>query len=127
MTKSLIYPELRRLVEALIKARAEAEKLGLFLYDREPLTCPKCGLREDVTFEGYLLVTRPGARERDTGLRFEANEKTLRARCPACKTRFGWEEPDFEDLAGTPGKAVSAARRPAKRVGKRRAGRNHVI
>ena len=58
-----------KLVRELKSLKAAARKLGLFAEDRELLTCPRCGLQEDVDIRGMLLVTAPGNRHCDTGLR----------------------------------------------------------
>lgn len=81
--------EIILLVRRLKKLQAAARKLGLFAEDRELLTCPRCRLQEDVAIEGRLLVTLPGNRRCDTGLRFT---QVLRRgdwwRCPHCKSVF---------------------------------------
>lgn len=81
--------DLIRSILKLEKVKKEARKLGLFVDDRELLTCPKCRLQEDVTIEGLLIVvlsSRPGE---DTGLRFsKADSKGIKYCCPACKTKF---------------------------------------
>ncbi|MEK7722366.1 MAG: hypothetical protein AAB359_08255 [Elusimicrobiota bacterium] len=42
-----------------------------------------CGLEEDVTTEGRLIVCR-GAEGVDTGLRFPEPDKRGKTKCPAC-------------------------------------------
>lgn len=75
------------LLRKLKKALAEARRLGLFVEDRELLACPRCGLQEDVAIDGRLLVTVPGNRKCDTGLRFTRVEKQGNWwRCPHCKS-----------------------------------------
>jgi hypothetical protein len=78
----IVAPELRALAAQLVSVREQARAAGLFTDDRELLTCPGCGLMEDVAFGGQLLTCRAigGA---DTGLRFGA-EKSGHFRCPAC-------------------------------------------
>lgn len=83
------FKSLIPLFEQLHEAQKRAQKLGIFIGDRELLTCPDCGLQEDVAFSGMLQVTRPPHLGEDTGLRF----KTVRRRpdlwsCPACKREF---------------------------------------
>lgn len=81
--------EIIELVRRLKKLQAAARKLGLFAEDRELLTCPRCRLQEDVAIDGRLLVTLPGNRRCDTGLRFT---QVLRRgdwwRCPHCRSVF---------------------------------------
>jgi hypothetical protein len=60
-----------------------ARELGLFTNDRELLECAKCGLLEDVSFEGRLLTCWPESLGQDTGLRFE-KMPNHRFRCPSC-------------------------------------------
>jgi hypothetical protein len=80
------------LARQLAETQGRARKLGLFVNDREVLSCPKCGLEEDAAAGGMLIVSRRGARYTDTGLRFKVNFRTRRATCPACTTRFEWDE-----------------------------------
>lgn len=60
-----------------------AEQEGLFLHHRELLEC-SCGLEEDVTMEGRLIVCRRQAEGVDTALRFPEPDKRGKSRCPAC-------------------------------------------
>ena len=80
-------PRLIALVRRLKKIQAAARKLGLFVEDRELLTCPRCGLQEDIAIDGRLLVTVSADRHCDTGLRFT---RVMRRgdwwRCPNCKS-----------------------------------------
>lgn len=94
MKKTYKIPaELRRLVLKIQKVKKQAERLGVFTCDRELLRCPKCRLEEDVAGgTGLLFVTRPSNREKDTGLRFDVNRKTRRAKCPDCNRIFAWKE-----------------------------------
>lgn len=79
--------ELISLARKLKKAQAAARKLGLFVEDRELLTCPRCGLQEDVAVDGRLLVTGSGNRRCDTGLRFtQVMKRGGWWRCPSCKS-----------------------------------------
>jgi predicted RNA-binding Zn-ribbon protein involved in translation (DUF1610 family) len=75
-------------VRELERVRQQAKALGIFTDDRELLECPKCGLIEDVTFEG-LLVTYPKNNKemRDCGLRFRSVDETS-FECPSCGTRI---------------------------------------
>jgi hypothetical protein len=70
----------------LVKVQEEARKLGIFVGDRELLTCPKCGLMEDVLADGRLVTCHEGGGT-DTGLRFAAHPCTEdRFVCPQCGT-----------------------------------------
>jgi hypothetical protein len=62
----------------------QARALGLFPNDRELLTCPNCGLAEDVLASGQL-ITNYGPGEPDTGLRFpEPKSNNDPFICPGC-------------------------------------------
>ena len=74
---------LRALAAQVVALQAKARALGLFVDDRELLTCLKCGLQEDVTFSGLLITSRSDAVGEDTELRFEELTQG-RFRCPAC-------------------------------------------
>lgn len=74
---------IRPIAKQLVALQAKARALGVFVDDRELLECPKCGLQEDVTFEGRLITCRPPALGMDTGLRFKEISKN-RFRCPTC-------------------------------------------
>lgn len=79
--------EIIELVRRLKKLQAEARHLGLFAEDRELLSCPNCGLEEDVAIDGRLLVTAEGNRRCDTGLRFaRVTKRGGWWRCPNCKS-----------------------------------------
>ena len=84
------------LVGQLRKIQAVARKLGLFAEDRELLTCHHCGLQEDIAIDGRLLVTVPGSRRCDTGLRFaRVMRRSDWWRCPKCKSALKEPAPDF--------------------------------
>ena|SRR3990172_2289624 len=90
------FHEIRALVRELTKVQERARKLGLFCNDRELLSCSRCGLEEDVTCEGFLIVAKiisPGV---DINVRFSAvdEEKGL-YRCPGCGKEVAVPEPDF--------------------------------
>ena len=75
-----IEPLARHLEDLQRQGRA----LGLFVDDRDLLTCPKCGLTEDVLIGGQL-VTFSGADGPDTGLRFvEPTSDDGPFTCPRC-------------------------------------------
>jgi len=77
-------PEIFALGRQLSAIKAQVVAAGGFAGDREPHTCPKCGLQEDVLCGGLLVTYWPHrANPTDTGLRFtEANHDQLI--CPAC-------------------------------------------
>ena len=85
--KSTISPELRELAGRLQTLQKRARELGVFDNSRELLTCPKCGLSEDVTIEGLLLVSKPQYQWVDTGLRFK-ELRGGRFKCPVCRVAF---------------------------------------
>ena len=58
------------LVRRLRDVQTSAREHGIFIADREPVTCPRCGLLEDVLVDGRLITCRPDSFGRDTGLRF---------------------------------------------------------
>ena len=63
---------------------AQAKALGIFTADRELLECPKCGLLEDVAFDGTLMTYRENeAALIDTGLRFNESDPG-KFICPSC-------------------------------------------
>ncbi len=75
-----------RLAEELTHIKKQAVQLGMFTNDRELLECPKCGLMEDVTHDGFLITYQEAcANAKDSGLRFEEvpGEKF---KCPSCGT-----------------------------------------
>ena len=73
-------------VRKLEKVKQQARALGIFTDDRELLECPRCGLMEDVTFEGLLVTYLKTCEDmKDCGLRFSAIDiEEGRYRCPAC-------------------------------------------
>jgi len=78
-----VEPFARKLLDVQRQARA----LGIFVDDRELLTCPKCGLTEDVLSDGRL-ITFSGSRGPDSGLRFiEPTSADGRYTCPRCGGR----------------------------------------
>lgn len=81
------------LARELVTISARARALGMFVDDRELLTCPRCGLEEDVSFIGMLMTCRPTALSEDTGMRFE-ELSTGKFRCPSCGARV--DEPPEE-------------------------------
>ncbi len=96
--KKRLGKKLIALVRRLEEIKSAAEKLGIFVNDRELLSCPRCGVEEDIAIDGRLFVTARINRERDTGLRFaRVSENGDRWRCPWCKLEF--KEPE-EPAAG---------------------------
>jgi len=73
------------LAKRIRQIQEQQRQLGLFCEDRELLSCPRCNLEEDVTFDGFLIVTNltnPGV---DTGLRFSVVDVERGCyRCPVC-------------------------------------------
>ena len=74
---------IHELATRIVALQAKARALGLFTNDRELLECQKCGLLEDVTFNGLLITCRAPDLGQDTGLRFEELPQD-RFRCPVC-------------------------------------------
>ncbi len=66
--------------------KQQAAALGLFTDDRELLTCPQCGLQEDVQANGRLVTIWKDTPDfKDTGLRF-VDMNDGRFACPRCHT-----------------------------------------
>jgi uncharacterized C2H2 Zn-finger protein len=93
--KRWVSSTLRQLAIELNAAKKRAKELGLFAEDRELLSCPSCGLVEDVDARGLLSTyVRPVGWDDpdflfdaklppDTGLRSDQlGEGTFS--CPAC-------------------------------------------
>lgn len=61
INQSEIKDVLDTLIPEIVERYQEIQRLakmhGIFLDDRELLDCSKCGLKEDVTFDGRLIVT----------------------------------------------------------------------
>lgn len=67
------------------KLQTQARALGVFTNDRDVLTCPKCGLMEDVLVDGRLVTYHEENNPKDTGLRFaESAQQSGRFTCPEC-------------------------------------------
>jgi len=75
-----LYSAVRRLQAAKRLAR----ELGMFVEDRDLLECPACGLWEDVTGEGCLVVYQNDPSQMDSGLRFREVDETHFV-CPGCR------------------------------------------
>mgnify|MGYP000859459029 CR=1 FL=1 len=80
-----LSPRLLALARQLVELKAQASQLGLFTDDRELLTCPQCGLAEDVLIDGRLVTWHGCGDGRDTGLRFmPLDDEDRRFSCPEC-------------------------------------------
>jgi hypothetical protein len=71
------------MTEAINELNLKLTELGGFDHSRELLTCPACGLFEDVTFEGRLITAEPVDPKIDTGLRF-VKVSDEEWECPDC-------------------------------------------
>lgn len=78
------FDGLNELAARLQAVKEHVRKLGMFTDDRELLECTHCGLKEDVTIEGFLYTHREGAIGDDTGLRFPEPDEEGVSRCPGC-------------------------------------------
>jgi hypothetical protein len=71
------------MTEAINELNLKLTTLGGFDHSRELLSCPACGLFEDVTGKGILITAESDYPEDDTGLRFtRVNEDEWE--CPDC-------------------------------------------
>jgi hypothetical protein len=71
------------MAEAISELNLKLTALGGFDNSRKLLSCPACGLFEDVTFEGMLITAEPVDPKADTGLRFvKVNDEEWE--CPDC-------------------------------------------
>lgn len=94
------YSELvRDIGQLMLKAQKLAEEHGLFLDHRELLECRSCGLMEDVTFEGMLIVYRTGSDRVDMGLRFPEPDEDGVSSCPGCGGLVKLEEENNNELS----------------------------
>lgn len=83
-TTSKIPPSILALAQQLKAAQEKAAALGLFINDRELLTCPKCGLKEDILISGQLIThERDQPDADDSGLRFHEIDDEHFV-CPRC-------------------------------------------
>jgi hypothetical protein len=79
-----LFREIEPLAIQLCALWKTAKKHGVFLEDRELLHCKKCGLKEDVAFDGRLMVCRTiDPLHKNTGLVFKEIGQD-RFRCPGC-------------------------------------------
>lgn len=73
------------LFRELQQLQAQAKALGIFTDERNLLSCPTCGLFEDVTCDGFLITARTLSNEPlDTGLRFHEIAPDTYS-CPSCQ------------------------------------------
>jgi len=83
--KDEFLKQIKPLAKQLQRLQEQAERLGVFIGDRELLECDECGLEEDVTADGFLIVYRKPVSGTDTGLRFtEDVENKGKYLCPVC-------------------------------------------
>jgi len=83
--KDELLKRIKPLAEQLQTLQEQAERLGVFTGDRELLECAECGLEEDVTADGFLIVCRKPVPGIDTGLRFNKDlENKGKHLCPVC-------------------------------------------
>lgn len=89
-----LVEQIRPLAQQIVALQQQMKALGMFANDRELLQCPRCGIMEDVTHEGFLITCREPDLGIDTGLRFEPiTEESYR--CPSCGQTV--QEPLSED------------------------------
>jgi len=89
MKKDDLFHDILGLARKVKELQEQAKELGMFVEDRDLLSCPQCGLEEDVTFHGLLIVSKASQPGVDTGLRFsEMDAAKHRFRCPACGANF---------------------------------------
>ena len=85
MKKMEISPEIRALARRIREVKEQQRLGGLFCEDREPLSGPRCGLEEDITSEGFLIVSSRSNSGVDTRLRFSVvGVEKGRYRCTGC-------------------------------------------
>ena len=106
---SSLSDELMELAGQLEQVRAQAKQLGIFTDERELLECSKCGLKEDVDINGFLLTCFDASLGQDTGLRFTEETDTV-FRCPNCGFKV-LDLPDEQRLA----KPMDTARRETEK------------
>ncbi len=77
---NILQPSLLRQIEHVHRLALEN---GLFLNDRELLSCDNCGLLEDVDITGRLITYKSGEAIFDSRMRFEKGEGGTYV-CPVC-------------------------------------------
>lgn len=101
MQKEATIEKLKCAIRKFKEAAAEAQELGLFGDDRELVSCPRCGLMEDVLIDGLLVTSWKGCTGTDTGLRFIEDQQVKdKFVCPACgcdavPDEFDWSVQEF--------------------------------
>jgi len=73
----------RSLLREIRHVHGLAREAGIFLNDRELLSCDNCGLLEDVDITGRLITYKSGKAVFDSGMRFEKGEGNTYV-CPVC-------------------------------------------
>ncbi len=73
----------RSLSRQIARVHRLAQAAGLFMEDRDLLSCARCGLLEDVGRYGLLMTYPKEQPPVDSGLRF-TKDKRGRYICPAC-------------------------------------------
>ena len=73
----------RSLLRRIEHVHRLAREAGLFLNDRELLSCDSCGLLEDVDITGRLITYKSGEDVFDSGMRFKKGEGDTYV-CPVC-------------------------------------------
>jgi hypothetical protein len=73
----------RSLLQQIRHVHGLAREHGLFLNDRELLSCDGCGLLEDLDITGRLITYKSGEAVFDSGMRFEKGEGDTYV-CPVC-------------------------------------------
>jgi predicted RNA-binding Zn-ribbon protein involved in translation (DUF1610 family) len=71
------------MLQQIRHVRRLAREAGLFLNDRELLSCDSCGFLEDVDVTGRLITYKSGEAVFDSGMRFEKGEGDTYV-CPVC-------------------------------------------
>lgn len=87
MVNKNCYRELIKSISGRVRefsvVQKQAEKLGIFFAERDLLRCEKCGLMEDVLYDGRLVTYYEGKQRVDTGLRFRRKSDRIYY-CPKC-------------------------------------------
>lgn len=83
--KAQLPGDLIDLCKELHRIKKHAEALGIFTNDRELLTCPRCGLQEDIQADGRLMTFDKDSQDfKDSGLRF-VDTGNGQFSCPRCQ------------------------------------------
>ena len=85
MEKAETIAKLQAAIRRFKKTAAEARKRGVYVGDRDLVSCPRCGLFEDVRLNGILITSWIEHVCVDTGLRFIEDQRDREMLvCPAC-------------------------------------------